>query len=384
MSPEAASTATRPQRVFVSYRREESSAYAGRIYDAMVARFGEENVFMDVEMPPGVDFVERIEEVLSGCAVLIVVIGPAWPDIADRDGRPRLHDPADFVRREVAAALRRSDVIVIPALVGGAAMPRNGQLPEDLHPLTRRNALELSDGRWRYDVSRLHGVLDEVVRPPSPQPRPSREPASRPGRQGALAAFGLPLAGALIAALAAFLGRWLGDLTPELAGRSGGIAEVAVQRAPTWGLVGLALAPWLGWRLGRRDLGYLALLGLLAGMLAGIAGALLFALPHKLPQPEVPANQQPGWGVLSLAVTGGGIGALLGWVWRPPRVVVGLLGGLAGGVLGRLLLDGASWLNNEMPDLAISFAILAAFVTVLALVALGSQSSHAANQLGSP
>ena len=72
-----------PQRVFISYRREDSAAYAGRIYDAMVARFGESNVFMDVEMAPGVDFVEQINDVVSSCAALIVVIGPRW---AEMDG----------------------------------------------------------------------------------------------------------------------------------------------------------------------------------------------------------------------------------------------------------------------------------------------------------
>jgi hypothetical protein len=40
-------------KVFITYRREETAAHAGRLYDAMVARFGEANVFMDVDMRPG-------------------------------------------------------------------------------------------------------------------------------------------------------------------------------------------------------------------------------------------------------------------------------------------------------------------------------------------
>ena len=63
-------------KVFITYRREETAAHAGRLYDAMVARFGEGNVFMDVDMAPGIDFVERITEAVAACQVLIVVRVP--------------------------------------------------------------------------------------------------------------------------------------------------------------------------------------------------------------------------------------------------------------------------------------------------------------------
>ena len=39
-------------KVFITYRREETGAQAGRLYDAMAARFGEGNVFMDVDLAP--------------------------------------------------------------------------------------------------------------------------------------------------------------------------------------------------------------------------------------------------------------------------------------------------------------------------------------------
>src|ERR1043166_2741990 len=112
------------QKVFICYRREETAAHAGRLYDAMVARFGESNVFMDVDIAPGVDFVERITKVVSGCLVLIVVMGPRWATAEDEEGQPRLSDPDDFVRLEVETALRRPDVTPIPVLVSGARMPR--------------------------------------------------------------------------------------------------------------------------------------------------------------------------------------------------------------------------------------------------------------------
>ena len=54
MSPEPSKRGSGPgPKVFITYRREETSPHAGRLYDAMVARYGEDNVFMDVDMAPG-------------------------------------------------------------------------------------------------------------------------------------------------------------------------------------------------------------------------------------------------------------------------------------------------------------------------------------------
>jgi len=150
-------------KVFITYRREETAAHAGRLYDAMVARFGEANVFMDVDMAPGVDFVARITEAVAACHVLIVVIGPRWATVEDERGTARLADPEDFVRLEVETALRRPDVTPIPVLVSGARMPNRDDLPPELRAITRRNALELSDQRWRYDVGRLISTLDQLL-----------------------------------------------------------------------------------------------------------------------------------------------------------------------------------------------------------------------------
>ena len=161
-------------RVFITYRREETAAHAGRLYDAMVGRFGEANVFMDVDMAPGVDFVERITEAVAACHVLIVVMGPSWATVEDERGTARLADPEDFVRLEVETALRRPEVTPIPVLVAGARMPNRDDLPPELRAITRRNALDLSDQRWRYDVGRLISTLDELLseRPLATSPSP--------------------------------------------------------------------------------------------------------------------------------------------------------------------------------------------------------------------
>lgn len=148
-------------RIFISYRREDSAGYAGRIYDRLVQRFGPEQVFMDVDnIRPGMDFVEAIENAVGSCDVVIVLIGKQWAFITDENGERRLSNPNDFVRLEVKTALDRN-ILVIPTLVHGAGIPRQTDLPPELGKLTRRNALEISNTRFHEDVTRLIDELEE-------------------------------------------------------------------------------------------------------------------------------------------------------------------------------------------------------------------------------
>jgi poly-gamma-glutamate capsule biosynthesis protein CapA/YwtB (metallophosphatase superfamily) len=118
---------------------------------------------MDLGMEPGVDFVEQINEAVGSCRLLIAVIGPRWASAQDAHGRRRLDDPADFIRIEVEAALRKADARVVPVLVQDATMPTAEELPPALADLARRNALDLSDARWRHDVDRLISAAERVL-----------------------------------------------------------------------------------------------------------------------------------------------------------------------------------------------------------------------------
>jgi hypothetical protein len=106
-------------RVFISYRRQETSGLAGRLYERLAARLNDDQVFMDVDtIAPGLDFAEVITEAVSTCEVLLAVIGPRWLDAKDEAGQRRLEAPDDIVRLEIAAALERN-IRVIPILVEG-------------------------------------------------------------------------------------------------------------------------------------------------------------------------------------------------------------------------------------------------------------------------
>lgn len=174
-------TASAP-KLFISYRREETAGHAGRLYDAMAERFGESNVLMDIGLTPGIDFAKRIEEAVGECRVVVAVIGPRWASVPDEQGRSRLADPEDFVRLEVGTALHRSGITVIPALVAEARMPDPDDLPEDLRALAHRDAVELSDQRWRYDVGRLMSALERLVSFAAPQQAPAASTSALPRR----------------------------------------------------------------------------------------------------------------------------------------------------------------------------------------------------------
>ena len=142
-------------RVFLSYRREDSAAHAGRLADALRTRLGPDGVFLDVAaIRPGTDFTAAIDDALGRSDAVLVVIGPRWLSAATQDGRPRLADPQDYVRREVSEALD-SALPVVPVLVGGASLPAAQDLPDELAPLARRQAVALDDSTWHRDVDAL-------------------------------------------------------------------------------------------------------------------------------------------------------------------------------------------------------------------------------------
>lgn len=153
--------------IFISYRRDDSAGYAGRLYDRLVAHFGAERVFMDVEgIEPGTDFVEAIEKAVGSCRVLIVLIGDEWASVTDAAGRRRLDDPNDFIRLETSAALKRG-IRVVPVLVDGTTMPRPESLPEDLHALTRRQAVEVNHKQWDASTGELIRTLERILGVPA-------------------------------------------------------------------------------------------------------------------------------------------------------------------------------------------------------------------------
>jgi TonB family protein len=218
--------------IFVSYRRSDSQGEAGRVFDDLVKHFGEDTVFMDVAgIEVGRDFRKAIEEGVTKCGVLLVMIGPEWLDAKDERGGRRLQDPSDFVRIETASALKR-DIPVVPVLVRGAKMPSPEQLPEELKELAYRNCIELTHARWKSDIH----LLVEALRRSLPvtlspgtnvrsskasafiRPRPHQEERALPSKLGNERSSRIDPA-------------TLQRVTRELALRIGPVADIIVRRA---------------------------------------------------------------------------------------------------------------------------------------------------------
>ncbi|PSR17787.1 hypothetical protein C8255_10845 [filamentous cyanobacterium CCP3] len=149
--------------IFISYRRRTSIDITGRIYDRLIAHFGENSVFKDVDsIPFGVNFRHHLEQEVSHCPVLLAIIDPNWLGVADDRSRPKLANPADWVRIEIETALKR-DRLVIPVLVGGATLPEESDLPEGLKALAYRQSAQVRcDPDFHRDLDRLIHRIEGV------------------------------------------------------------------------------------------------------------------------------------------------------------------------------------------------------------------------------
>jgi len=172
-------------RIFISYRRDDAAGHVLALIPPLRQRFGASRIFKDTDnIAPGQDFVNVIQRELETCAVLVAVIGRDWLTVQDpRLKCRRVDSPNDYLRLEVATALKNERVLVIPALVDRATMPAPDDLPPDLQSLARRNAVELSDQRWDSDVERLLQAIERACAQPSANRfgRPEKDPESQSG-----------------------------------------------------------------------------------------------------------------------------------------------------------------------------------------------------------
>ncbi len=141
--------------VFISYRREDSAGYAGRLFDRLVDQLGRDHVFRDIEnIAPGDNFADLIRKRLTTCDVLLVIIGPRWLTATDQQGRKRLEDSKDLVRTELELGLERK-IRTIPVLLPGTSMPSESDLPTALAPVAQFNAIEIREPTFDHDVAHL-------------------------------------------------------------------------------------------------------------------------------------------------------------------------------------------------------------------------------------
>lgn len=150
--------------VFISYRQADSKAWAAFLRDELADVFEAGQIFLDRDTLHAGSWRDQIEGAVGDCNVTLVVIGKSWLGIADENGARRLDNPADVHRREIAKALARADMSVIPVLVDDAGMPAPDHLPEDIRMLCERQARRFSDNAAHraVDVQELAGDIDRA------------------------------------------------------------------------------------------------------------------------------------------------------------------------------------------------------------------------------
>lgn len=172
-------------KIFISYRREDSEYQTDRLHAELskYVEFPERDIFIDVDnIPLGVDFVDYLDRKVSECETLVAVIGKQWLEATDpRTGQRRLDDPNDFVRIEIATALKRG-IPVVPLLLDGTDIPGADRLPEDLQALARKNGTRIDRRSFGGDVRALIEGLPislksdatDAITPPPAEPEPER------------------------------------------------------------------------------------------------------------------------------------------------------------------------------------------------------------------
>lgn len=143
-------------KIFISYRRDDAAGDARGVRDGLAAKFGESNVFMDVDdLRPGQRFEVELAKALDACNVFVAIIGPRWMDVLRQCHLDRKYD---YVRAEIAAALQRG-INIIPVRVGREGnmpqLPLPEELPEDIRALALHQKHDVAHERFRRDITDL-------------------------------------------------------------------------------------------------------------------------------------------------------------------------------------------------------------------------------------
>jgi pterin-4a-carbinolamine dehydratase len=148
--------------VFISYRRDDAGSEARAVRDAIDHAFGKGACFFDTNATLGTEWPALLRKQLAAASTVLVVIGPRWLTASDKWGRRRIDDQADWVRQEVAFALRQKEKRVIPVIVDAGELPPAEALPAVLMKLPTRQAVPLRRDFWDNDIQLLVVQLHEM------------------------------------------------------------------------------------------------------------------------------------------------------------------------------------------------------------------------------
>jgi hypothetical protein len=319
-------------KLFISYRRVDSTHAANRVRMSLQMKFGADAVFIDREIPAGRPWEQHLEMMLEESTGVIVMVGDEFLRRL-RKGMERPDDEPDPLVWEIATAIRLRKTIY-PVLFGAIDMPDQAKLPESIRSFASYQAVFAREPAFDAAMTVLiksvadnEGWIDEAAAAP-----PGAAPESQAAVAGPSTMLALPALG-LLTALALW---WLGRLILWLADPAGA-ASRPVESAfwhgtryalntALWGL-GPYLAYWLVAELRARARlpifnlhGMLSVLNVAGILVSGGTFLMLSTLPgwHLAPLFVFPADPRPhhyAWlalGLLAIVLL-----AVVVAVWEP-------------------------------------------------------------------
>ncbi len=155
----------RAKKIFISYRREDTDASCGRLYDYLKQSIDKEALFKDViDIKTGSNIEEEINYYLNKSDIFFIIIGRNFTKLKSNNGKKRIFEDEDWVRLEISTAISLKKKI-FPILVDNAKMPKKSELPKDLQELTNINSIGLRHDYWENDISIMLNSIENKIKP---------------------------------------------------------------------------------------------------------------------------------------------------------------------------------------------------------------------------
>jgi len=147
-------------KIFICYRRSDSSGESSHLAHRLGAEFGRSKIFFDINaIESGVNYEQALAKAREAARVMLVIIGDQWVSATTPSGQRRIDERDDPVRLEVRTGLERG--ILLPVLVKRAKMPSHYELPTDVSGLASIQALPINHETFDRDFTDLVHVLND-------------------------------------------------------------------------------------------------------------------------------------------------------------------------------------------------------------------------------
>jgi len=149
---------------FINYRRDDTSQIAQALYMQLKETFGAGQLFMDVNsIRLGQKWPAHIARKLDEATVVLALMGPGWPTVRNKDGKRRIEDRSDWVRKELLHAIAKRTPIIPIAINHKENLPQAADLPRELRglELDQAKVLHLDPTQWLPDLLVLSRELQQ-------------------------------------------------------------------------------------------------------------------------------------------------------------------------------------------------------------------------------